>query len=155
MVVRSTLSHATRLAQLTLSRASVREFDDKHLMQEIKAADVFHSETPTNFEHWQPGPTTGVHLKQEQTGQTANKQSGNDEQGDWNHNQPTGKSAEALMLYLGSRSHPVALVDDRRVRPYRRRGHDSGILRAGVLLQHRDELYSRRPMAVLDHPSLG
>ena len=38
---------------------------------------------------------------------------------------------------------------------HRRRDHDSGLLRARVLLQHRIELHGRRPVAILDHPSLG
>jgi len=117
MSVRATLSQVARHVQMTLSRASVREFDDKHLMQQIKKADVYHSETPSDFERWQMVGLTSVPLKQEES-KSANKQNSSDQQGDWNHNQPTGKSAEALMLYLGSRSHPVALVDDRRVRPY-------------------------------------
>src|SRR4029077_10110595 len=49
----------------------------------------------------------------------SSQQSNASEEGDWNHDQPTGPAAEAVMLYLGgSRSHPVAMVDDRRVRPY-------------------------------------
>src|SRR4029077_10182394 len=49
----------------------------------------------------------------------SSQQSNASEEGDWNHDQPTGPAAEAVMLYLGgSRSHPIAMVDDRRVRPY-------------------------------------
>jgi phage gp45-like len=56
--------------------------------------------------------------QQGQQQQSSQQQSGEQDDG-LNHNQPKGPSAEALMLYLnGSRAHPVALVDDRRVRPY-------------------------------------
>src|SRR6266699_3476705 len=94
---RRTLSRAGRQASLGVSRASVREFDDKHLMQEIKQADVMHSETASNFERVQMVGLTSVPLKQEdeqQQGQ-GQQQSATGEQGDWNHNQPKGKAAEA------------------------------------------------------------
>jgi phage gp45-like len=116
MPVRTDLSNISRDAQ-NLARASVREVDDKHLMQQVKKADVHHGETPTDFERWQMVGMTFVPLKQEKTKQQTSKKS-NSEQGDWDHDQPQGKSAEALMLYLGSHSHPVGIVDDRRVRPY-------------------------------------
>lgn len=148
MVTRSNVAHTHLKSRSGSSRASVREFDDKHLMQQIKQADVFHSETPTDFEHWQPGPITGVHLKQEQKQQSQQgQQSNNTEQdqaeGDWNHDQPQGKSAEAVMLYLnGDRSHPVALVDDRRVRPYAMKEGESAMYAlsgTGQMLFHNDK----------------
>src|SRR6266704_122643 len=122
MPVRTDLSNTHRNTQMTISRASVREFDDKHLMQQIKQADVHHSETPSNFERWQMVGLTSMPLKQEEEQQQQSQQqstqqsggTGKDGMGDWNHNQPKGKSAEAVMLYLGSRSHPVGIVDDRR-----------------------------------------
>jgi phage gp45-like len=62
---------------------------------------------------------TAFPIKQQEDPNQKQQKSSPDETGDWNHNQPTGPAAEAVMLYLnGSRSHPVAMVDDRRVRPY-------------------------------------
>ena len=102
------------------ARATIREVDDDHLMQEVKYADVYHSETPTDFERWQAVGMTAVPIKQqEDPNQKKPAKPSDAETGDWNHDQPTGPAAEAVMLYLnGPRSHPVALVDDRRVRPY-------------------------------------
>lgn len=118
--MRSTLANAARQARMGTARATVREFDDDHLMQEIKQADVYHSESPTSFERFQPVGMTAFPIKQqedpEQKKQPKPKEG---ETGDWNHDQPTGPAAEAVMLYLnGQRSHPIAFVDDRRVRPY-------------------------------------
>lgn len=119
MVVRTTVSYTHLKSRSGTARASVREVDDKHLMQQVKQADVFHSETPSDFERWQMVGLTAVPLKQEQKDQKQSKKQRDPQEGDWNHNQPTGKSAEAVMLYLnGDRNHPVALIDDRRVRPY-------------------------------------
>jgi phage gp45-like len=103
-----------------MARATIREVDDNHLMQEVKYADVYHSETPTDFERWQMVGMTAVPFKQQQDpNQKPAAAAPDTETGDWNHDQPTGDAAEAVMLYLnGSRSHPVAIVDDRRVRPY-------------------------------------
>jgi phage gp45-like len=121
MTIRTTLADATRKARMGTSRATVREFDDDHLMQQVKYADVFHSETPSDFERWQSVGMTAFPIKQQEDPnakqQPAKKADPAD--GDWNHDQPKGPAAEAVMLYLnGSRSHPVAMVDDRRVRPY-------------------------------------
>jgi phage gp45-like len=119
MAIRTTLSHVARQAQMSSSRATVREFDDDHLMQQIKYADVYHSETPSDFERFQPVGTTAFPIKQQEDQNQKQKPASQAAQGDWNHNQPTGPAAEAVMLYLnGSRSHPIAMVDDRRVRPY-------------------------------------
>jgi len=120
--MRSTLTNAARQARMGTARATVREFDDDHLMQEIKQADVYHSESPTSFERFQPVGMTAFPIKQQEDpnqkkGQK--KPAANGETGDWNHDQPTGPAAEAVMMYLnGQRSHPIAFVDDRRVRPY-------------------------------------
>jgi phage gp45-like len=118
--MRSTLADAARKARMGTARATIREFDDDHLMQQVKSADVYHSETPTDFERFQPVGMTAFPIKQqEDPNQKKPQQSSKDETGDWNHDQPTGPAAEAVMLYLnGHRSHPVAFVDDRRVRPY-------------------------------------
>jgi phage gp45-like len=120
MSVRTTLTDTTRKARMGTARATIREFDDDHLMQQVKKADVYHSETPSDFERWQPVGMTAFPIKQQED---ENKKSpapkSAPEDGDWNHDQPTGPAAEAVMLYIGgSRSHPVAMVDDRRVRPY-------------------------------------
>jgi len=122
MTIRSTLTDATRKARMGTARATIREFDDDHLMQQVKKADVYHSETPSDFERWQPVGMTAFPIKQqeEEGGQKQSSQKSNpSEDGDWNHDQPKGPAAEAIMMYIGgSRSHPVAMVDDRRVRPY-------------------------------------
>lgn len=118
-----------RQAQMSMSRATIREFDDNHLMQEVKQADVYYSETPEDFERWQMVGLTSFPLKQEEdqkkkAQQKSSQQSSAPERNqtgkvDFNDDQPKGPAAEAVMLYLnGQRSHPVALVDDRRVRPY-------------------------------------
>ena len=141
------LKDLSRRTQMTLSRASVREFDDKHLMQQVKKADVYHSETPSDFERWQMVGLTSMPLKQEeeqqQQGQQQNQQGGTGETpGDWNHNQPKGKSAEAVMLYIGSRSHPIGIVDDRRVRPYAMKEGETALYAAsgtGQMLFHNDK----------------
>ena len=121
MTIRTTLAHATRQARMGTARATIREFDDEHLMQQVKQADVYHSETPSDFERWQAVGMTAFPIKQQEdpNQKKQSKPANATEDGDWNHDQPTGPAAEAVMLYLGgSRSHPVAMVDDRRVRPY-------------------------------------
>jgi hypothetical protein len=122
---RQTLNHLANQLRMMVSRATVREFDDGHLMQQIKHADVYHSETPSDFERWQMAGVSSHPLKQDQDDKQNNSKQGSGgsagsaNQGDWNHNQPKGKAAEALMIYPGgNRSHPIGLVDDRRVRPY-------------------------------------
>jgi phage gp45-like len=121
--MRTTLTDAARTASMSTARATIREVDDNHLMQEVKQADVYHSETPTDFERWQMVGMTSVPIKQQEDPgkkqSTQATQSNGNQGGDWNHDQPQGPAAEAVMLYLnGQRSHPVALIDDRRVRPY-------------------------------------
>jgi phage gp45-like len=123
---RQTLSHVANQVRMSMSRATVREFDDEHLMQQCKQADVYHSETPSDFERWQMVGVTSTPLKQDQdqqqqqSKQSSDTSAGSADQGDWNHDQPKGNAAEAVMMYLGgSRSHPIAMVDDRRVRPYK------------------------------------
>lgn len=119
MTVRTTLTDAARKARMGTARATIREVSDGHLMQEVKYADVYHSETPSDFERWQMVGMTAVPIKQQQSTDQPQKAQSPPGAGDWNHDQPQGPAAEAVMLYLnGSRSHPVALVDDRRVRPY-------------------------------------
>ena len=117
--MRATTTIAARRAMQTVSRATIREVDDNHLMQEVKQADVHHGETPTDFERWQMVGITAVPLKQEQKKQAKATPNPDITQADWNHDQPRGQAAEAVMVYPGAvREHPIAIVDDRRVRPY-------------------------------------
>lgn len=145
MVNRTNLSHTNIKARSGSARATVREIDDKHLMQQIKKADVTHSETPSDFERWQMVGLTSVPLKQEEESQQQNQKKDNGEavQGDWNHNQPKGKAAEALMIYAGgSRSHPIGIVDDRRVRPYAMKEGETALYSAsgtGQMVFHNDK----------------
>jgi phage gp45-like len=119
MATRTTLTDTTRKARMGTARATIREFDDDHLMQQVKKADVYHSETPSDFERWQPVGMTAFPIKQQEDQQKKSQQKSGGEDDGWNHDQPTGPAAEAIMMYVGgSRSHPVAMVDDRRVRPY-------------------------------------
>jgi phage gp45-like len=140
---RTTLTETARRLHMTLSRATVREFDDEHLMQEVKQADVHHSETPSGFERFQMVGLTSVPLKQEQDqNQQQQPQGDTATEGEWNHNQPRGKAAEAIMMYIGgSRAHPVAFVDDRRVRPYALKAGETALYAAsgtGQMLFHDD-----------------
>jgi hypothetical protein len=122
--MKTNTNDAARRSQTSISRATVREMDDQHLVQQVKQADVYHSETPTDFENFQPIGFTSypVKQKQDQQGQQGGGGGGNGgrKSGDWNNNQPKGEAAEAIMAYInGSRSHPVCIgVDDRRIRPY-------------------------------------
>lgn len=151
MVNRTNLSHTNTKARGSSGRASVREIDDGHLLQQVKKADVSHSETPSDFERWQMVGLTSVPLKQEEDQQQQQQQGqqsqqsgkGNEVNDDWNHNQPKGKSAEALMLYLGgNRNHPVGIVDDRRVRPYAMKEGETALYAAsgtGQMLFHNEK----------------
>jgi len=127
MVLKTNSSTAARQAMTGISRATMREIDDKHLMCQIKQGDVHHSETPSDFERFQPVGMTGHPLKQdEEQGQQGGGQGGGGGGGGQggtsgrNDNQPKGPASEACMIYPnGDRSHPIAVnVDDRRVRPY-------------------------------------
>jgi hypothetical protein len=125
---------AARRSQTGQSRCTIREFDDDHLVQELKTADVMNSESPTGVERYQPCGFTSVPMKQKQDQQPGGSQGsqggqgsdgggqggGNSPAGNWSKNQPKGESAEGMMTYMnGSRSHPMCgQVDDRRVRPY-------------------------------------
>lgn len=120
MTVRSNSAYTTRMARMDKARATIREIDDNHLMQETKETDVYYGETHTGVEVWQQLGATAVAIKQQEEAgkKPSNKKSGNSTS-EINHDQPKGPAAEAVMLYVnGSRSHAVALIDDRRVRPY-------------------------------------
>jgi hypothetical protein len=133
--MRTNTIDASRRAQTSTSRATIRDFDDDHDMQEIKQADVMHSESPTSFERWQQAGMT-VHPMPQQQDQQQQGQQGQDGGGNgggggggggetnmadgFNDKQPKGPSAEGMIMYVGgSRAHPVMVsIDDRRVRPY-------------------------------------
>lgn len=120
-MIRTTLTEVARSVYLLISRATAREFDDNHLMQQVKTADVMFSESPTDFEIFHPVGMRVVPLKQDSNQQQAQTpQQGSDEFGDYNYNQPKEPAAELIMVYPGAnRSHPVAIaVGDRRVEPY-------------------------------------
>lgn len=142
---RTTLGRANGTARSGSGRATIGEIDDDHLMQEVKSANGFHSETHTSegspIERWQPVGMTAVPLKQfeeegggQQQGGGGGQQGGGGGQGgqdQFNNNQPKGDSAEAVMMYLGgSRSHRVAMVDDRRVRPFKMKPGDAALYHA-------------------------
>lgn len=142
--MRTSLPHVARRAQMSLSRATIREFDDEHLLQEVKSADIYHSETATNFERFQMVGLSSMPLKQEEDKQQQNQQTQQKQGQDdgYNHDQPKGKSAEAVMLYPGGRSHPIAIVDDRRVRPYAMKPGETALYAAsgtGQMLFHNDD----------------
>ena len=118
---------------MSQSRATIREIDDKHLMQEIKKADGLYSETfsneGTSLERWQMVGFTAVPLKQFED-EKQNKPAASSSTG-FNDSQPKGKSAEGLLFFMnGDRSHPVALIDDRRVRPYNMKPGDAAFYHA-------------------------
>lgn len=145
MVERTNITRAQQTARSSVSRASIRDVSDKHLMQEITKADVFHSETPSDFERFQMVGLTSVPMKQKEDKkdqQSKGGQSGGSE-GDWNHDQPQGESAEAVMLYAnGHRSHPIGLVDDRRVRPFNMKAGETALYAAsgtGQMVVHTDD----------------
>lgn len=150
MTIRTNVSDASRRAQTSISRCTIREFDDDHDMMQIKQADVYHSETPTNFERWQQCGFTAHPKKQDQdqSQQGQQQQNGNGGNGpgqgagDISNNQPKGESSEGIMLYVnGSRAHPVCVsVDDRRVRPYGMKEGESALYAcdgSGQMVYHR------------------
>jgi phage gp45-like len=154
MPLRGTLNQAIRGTQTAMSRAIVEEVDDNNLWQTVKKAHVYYSESPSDFERVQMVGMTAVPLKQDQdeqkqqeekSGELGSKESefeGLDQDSEWNRKQPRGKSAEAVMLYMnGQRAHPVALVDDRRVRPYGMKAGESAHYCAcgcGSMVYHRN-----------------
>jgi len=134
MTMRSTTQWAARQAGSGISRATIREVDDNHLCQECKTADVGYSETPTQFEIWQPLGVTSVPMDQEQQQQQPQQQgqqggqdggqgggggAGGGQGAQFNKKQPKGKACEMVMVYAnGHRAHPIGMPQDRRCRPY-------------------------------------
>jgi hypothetical protein len=141
--MRTNTIDASRRAQTSTSRATIRDFDDDHDMMEIKQADVMHSESPTSFERWQQAGMSVHPMPQQQDQQQQGQQGFSEKAGDgggggggnggggggggetnmadgFNDKQPKGPSAEGMIMYVGgSRAHPVMVsIDDRRVRPY-------------------------------------
>ena len=130
MVMRTSTRDASRRAQTSMSRATLRELNSKTLWSEAKQIDVMASETATDVEYAESYGTTSVPAKQDkdddqQKQQPKQQQAGGDggpggsggtpsEEGE----QPKGDAAEAIVAYLnGSRSHPVILaIGDRRHR---------------------------------------
>src|SRR5262245_64485232 len=116
-MIRSTLTDAARRAQSNASRATLREADDDHYWQEMKALDVTHSETHTGVERAQQYGFTAVPAKQDEDQQGQQKQGqqqgsslgslggggngkggiggGEAELGE----QPQGDAAEAIIMY--------------------------------------------------------
>jgi phage gp45-like len=148
MTLRSNTTDASRRAQTSISRCTIRGCDDGHDMQQVKQADVMNSETPTDFERWQSVGFTSYPKDQSQQSQQppqgggSNGGSAGDGVSGFNQNQPKGPAAEGMMLYVGgSRSHPVcAAIDDRRVRPYGMQQGESAVYAndgSGQMLYHR------------------
>ena len=140
-----TVRHTTKRAWMTghsgSARAVVREFDDDHLCQQVKQGDVGYSETQEDYEVWHPAGMTSVCQKQKddqqqqqgQQGQQSGGQGGGGAGGgqnggaEYNKNQPKGDAAEAIHMYIGGqRAHPVAFINDRRVRPYQMQEGEAG-----------------------------
>lgn len=130
MSVRTTLASTSRMARMDKSRGTVADFDDKHLLQEIET-NVFFSETHKKVERFQLVGVTVKPLKQFKDSTTQKQKQSNGVASGYNQNQPKGKAAESIIFYLnGDRSHAVAMVDDRRVRPYNLKEGDAAFYHA-------------------------
>jgi phage gp45-like len=125
--VRTSLPDVFRRTMLGVSRSTIRSVSDDHLVQQVDHADVHHSETHTDFERFQHLGFTAVPMPQDkEEGQQQGQQQGGGTQANgaprpnFNHNQPQGKSAEGIIVYVGAnRDHAVMIaMDDRRHRPY-------------------------------------
>jgi hypothetical protein len=153
MTFRTTAKDTGRRAQTSCSRCTLQDFDDDHDMMQIKKADVYTSDTPSDFERWQQAGTTVHPMPQEkeqqgQQGQQGGGDGGGQDGGDggenpWNKKQSKQPAAEGIMLYLnGSRSHPVCVsADDRRHRPLQTKAGESLFYAADG---HGSTLYHRR-----------
>ncbi len=125
MSSRTTLASTERMARTTVMRGTAREFDDKHLLCEVKQCDTIHGETKSSIERWQPVGLTSVPLKQfdddkkKQQQKSSESKDPNDRGNDLDNDQPTGKAAEGVILHvMGQYEHAIGMFDDRRVRPY-------------------------------------
>jgi hypothetical protein len=145
MTSRTTLTMTEQMARTMIMRGTARSFDDKHLISQVEKCDTVKGETKTNFEFFQPVGMTAVPLRQAQDNQkakAAKKPSGdaNERGNDLDDDQPTGKAAEALVFHvMGQYSHPVAMFDDRRVRPFNMKEGESAYYSAsgtGQMLIH-------------------
>lgn len=143
MVIRTSVRDASRRAQTSMSRATLRELNTKPYWSEGKQIDVMASETHSDVEWVQNYGGVSVPVKQDkdenqqqqkqqQQASASNGPGGaggnsNGVQGQ----QPKGDSAEAIVGYMnGSRSHPVILaIGDRR--------HQLLELEEGDVAQHR------------------
>jgi phage gp45-like len=130
---------AARRAYLSLSRATLRQADDKPLMQEL-TVDFHFQEWATNVERFQQyGLTTYPHNQTQQQGQSSGA-------GGQTGQQSKQPAAEGLVTYVnGSRDHPIVIaIDDRRYRVtalaegeiclYDDQGHQVHISRNGVVV---------------------
>lgn len=128
MVVRSSTRNASRMASLSLSRATVREVNSKPFWNEVKQLDVFPGETASDVEFIENYGSTMVPAKQDKD-EEEQQQQGQGQQGGGGDGsgpgglgedgeQPKGDAPEAIVGYMnGSRSHPVVLgMGDRRHR---------------------------------------
>jgi hypothetical protein len=84
---------AARRSQTSSSRCTIREIDDDHLVQQIKTADVFHSESATDVEAYQPVGITTVNMKQQESQQGG--QQGGGQQGGGG-----GQSSQTRMISI-------------------------------------------------------
>ena len=154
-MIRSNLTDAARRAQQVNACGTPRKIDDKHLCQEVKELDTYHSHTASSVQYRQPAGHTAVVLDQfeeegakppqQKSSSGGGGQTGEPNQaGEWNHDQPKGKSAEAVVTYIGAQqSHPiVTAMDDRRVRPYAMKPGESAHYATsgtGQMLFHNDD----------------
>lgn len=153
MTMRSTTARAQRTASSSIGRCTIREIDDDHLCQQVKQGDMGHSDTAEDFEMWHPLGITSVAMKQEEDKQQGGGQQGGQGGGgqgggaggggnQWAKNQPQGESAEGIVNYIGgNREHPVAMVNDRRVRPYGLKPGEAALYSpkgSGQMVYHRE-----------------
>jgi len=133
MTIRTSITDASRRAQSSFNRCTIREYDDDHDIMEAKTCDVGHSESPTGVQiHWPAGMTTHPmpqEQDQNQQQKPQNPMGGSDPDvlSGLNENQPKGASAIGHMsYYMGSRSNPVmGSIDDPRNRPYQTKPGES------------------------------
>src|SRR5215475_14254029 len=120
-MIRTTSKRAGRQAETAISYCTLREFDDDHNRMQIKTADVFKSESPTDVQRMQQAGMTVHPMRQDQQQGQQGQQGQDGQQGGgqggggggesgggefpgnkspWSNQQPKGESAEGVMLYL-------------------------------------------------------